>query len=602
MSVYVLFAIVLFFIGTLIKSYRAIFILYPYINKPVKPYFRSAFIGFLIDFIFPFRISDFVRTFYFSRLTKTSFRMSLSLAFIERVFDLILAFFILLFFNIKSISILSLFIFSMSIFLFCNSKILKKIYYLTVSIFNDSIKSFLLGFYWALYRLKIELIDNRKKLLIFSSLSVFMWIFNIFSVIILKLAIKDISLSELILHQFTDLTSAGIIKSLYTFKGIDLANYIIYLTAPNIIIFMISFLPFKEKDKKHYLKIIPFASNDISIPFFKYYFNNKYSKNDEAYYNMTNDCAIIKDLSAASEAKTYLMQDKDNKLFIRKIALADASIKLKSQFEWLNKNQNLPLPKILNSIDKDNLFSYDMEYFANGETFFTAIHYIEANNSFEIIKEIIDRLNTNYLNCEKLDNNKIINSIYKEHILNNINFICSNPKYKDIAKYEYITVNNKKLPNILNMLEKLKYFHFSLKHDISYIHGDLTIENILVDSNKNYVIIDPAPRYNNVFAEYSKLFQSLHGKYEYVKGLDNFLVEKNNIEYPDYSTLKYNEIFNLLKNYIKDKFGTLELKIIYFYEAICYIRAMGYMIKLNKKNSILMLALAGLALEEWSKL
>ena len=29
---------------------------------------------------------------------------------------------------------------------------------------------------------------------------------------------------------------------------------------------------------------------------------------------------------------------------------------------------------------------------------------------------------------------------------------------------------------------------------------------------------------------------------------------------------------------------------------------MGYMIKLNKKNSILMLALAGLALEEWRKL
>ena len=132
---------------------------------------------------------------------------------------------------------------------------------------------------------------------------------------------------------------------------------------------MISFMPFKEKDKKYYLKIIPFASNDISIPFFKYYFNNKYSKNDEAYYNMTNDCAIIKDLSAASEAKTYLMQDKDNKLFIRKIALAEASIKLKLQFEWLNKNQNLPLPKIFNSVDKDNLFSYDMEYFANGETF-----------------------------------------------------------------------------------------------------------------------------------------------------------------------------------------------------------------------------------------
>lgn len=601
MSVYVLFAIILFFIGTLIKSYRAIYILYPYINKPIKPYFRSAFIGFLIDFIFPFRISDLVRTFYFSRLTKTSFRMSLSLAFIERVFDLILVFFILLFFNIKSISILLLFIFSMSIFLFCNSKILKKIYYLIVSIFNDSIKSFLLGFYWALYRLKIELIDNRKKLLIFSLLSVFMWIFNIFSVIVLKSAIKDINLSELILHQFTDLTSAGIIKSLYTFKGIDLANYIIYLTIPNIIIFMISFMPFKEKDKKYYLKIIPFASNDISIPFFKYYFNNKYSKNDEAYYNMTNDCAIIKDLSAASEAKTYLMQDKDNKLFIRKIALAEASIKLKLQFEWLNKNQNLPLPKIFNSVDKDNLFSYDMEYFANGETFFTAIHYFSVEKSLKTLNEILNSLNKSYITINN-DNKYYNNLFYEKYINNNINISLSNLQIKYLQKYDNFFVNDIEVPNILNLNEYLKLYNSNLNYDIKNIHGDLTIENILVDTNGNYIIIDPSPMYNNIFAEYSKLFQSLHGKYEYLKNSNSWSIEKNSIKYADYSTQKYSDIFNYIKQFIVDNYGNEGLKTTYFYEAVCHLRTLSYMVRLNKNNSVLMLALSGLALNEWSKL
>lgn len=601
MSVYVLFAIILFFIGTLIKSYRAIYILYPYINKPIKPYFRSAFIGFLIDFIFPFRISDLVRTFYFSRLTKTSFRMSLSLAFIERVFDLILAFFILLFFNIKSISILLLFIFSMSIFLFCNSKILKKIYYLIVSIFNDSIKSFLLGFYWALYRLKIELIDNRKKLLIFSLLSVFMWIFNIFSVIVLKSAIKDINLSELILHQFTDLTSAGIIKSLYTFKGIDLANYIIYLTIPNIIIFIISFIPFKEKDKKYYLKIIPFASNDISIPFFKYYFNNKYSKNDEAYYNMTNDCAIIKDLSAASEAKTYLMQDKDNKLFIRKIALAEASIKLKLQFEWLNKNQNLPLPKIFNSVDKDNLFSYDMEYFANGETFFTAIHYFSVEKSLKTLNQILNSLNKSYITINN-DNKYYNNLFYEKYINNNINISLSNLQIKYLQKYDNFFVNDIEVPNILNLNEYLKLYNSNLNYDIKNIHGDLTIENILVDTNGNYIIIDPSPMYNNIFAEYSKLFQSLHGKYEYLKNSNSWSIEKNSIKYADYSTQKYSDIFNYIKQFIVDNYGNEGLKATYFYEAVCHLRTLSYMVRLNKNNSVLMLALSGLALNEWSKL
>lgn len=344
--------------------------------------------------------------------------------------------------------------------------------------------------------------------------------------------------------------------------------------------------------------MIPYVSNDISLSFFKYYFNNKYSKNDDTYYNMTNNASIIKDLSAASEAKTYLMQGKDN-LFVRKIALSNAADKLKAQYEWLEKNNNLPLPKILNKVEEENLFSYDMEYFANGETFFTTIHYIDVIEAWDIIKNIIDKLNDCYSNASCIGNKKnIIDNIYNEHIFNNINYLLDS-KYKYLTKYKYLIVNNTKIPNIINMLNELKEFHYSLEHNIQYIHGDLTIENILVDNSKNYILIDPAPRYNNVFAEYAKLFQSLHGKYEYVKNINTYSINENIITYPDYSTLKYERIFNYLKDYIRDKFGDKGLKSIYFYESICYIRAIVYMIKLNKNNAFLMLALAGLALNEF---
>ncbi|WP_157151256.1 lysylphosphatidylglycerol synthase transmembrane domain-containing protein [Brachyspira sp. SAP_772] len=598
---YIILAIILFFIGNIIKAFRTLYILNPYLNKPIKPYLKSTFIGFLIDFFFPFRVSDIARTFVFSRLTKSSWRMSLSLAFIERVFDLIIVFFILLFFNIKSLSILILFITATLIFVFCNFIILKKTYYYLSSLFNDFIKSFLLGLYWSLYRFRIDIIDNKKKLFVFSLSSLLMWIFNILSVIIVSNAIFNVDLKDLILHQFTDLTSAGLIKSLSIFKENDFINYISYLLIPNILLIIIAYIPFKEKEKTSSLKMIPYVSNDISLSFFKYYFNNKYSKNDDTYYNMTNNATIIKDLSAASEAKTYLMQGKDN-LFVRKIALSNAADKLKAQYEWLEKNNNLPLPKILNKVEEENLFSYDMEYFANGETFFTTIHYIDVIEAWDIIKNIIDKLNDCYSNANYIGNKKnIIDNIYNEHILNNINYLLDS-KYKYLTKYKYLVVNNTKVPNIMNMLNELKEFHYSLEHNIQYIHGDLTIENILVDNSKNYILIDPAPRYNNVFAEYAKLFQSLHGKYEYVKNLNTYSINENIITYPDYSTLKYERIFNYLKDYIRDKFGDKGLKSIYFYESICYIRAIVYMIKLNKSNAFLMLALAGLALNEFDTL
>lgn len=600
MNIYIILAIILFFIGNIIRAFRTLYILNPYLNKPIKPYLKSTFIGFLIDFFFPFRVSDIARTLVFSKLTKSSWRMSLSLAFIERVFDLIIVFFILLFFNIKSLSILILFITATLIFIFCNFIVFKKLYYYSVSIFNDFIKSFLLGLYWSLYRFRIDIIGNKKKLFIFSLSSLLMWIFNILSVIVLSNAILNVDLKDLILHQFTDLTSAGLIKSLYLFNSDDIVVYLTYFILPTMMLLILAYIPFKEKEKKSSLKMIPYVSSDISLSFFKYYFNNKYLKNDETYYNITNNATIIKDLSAASEAKTYLMQGKDN-LFVRKIALSNAADKLKAQYEWLEKNNNLPLPKIFNKVEEEKLFSYDMEYFGNGETFFTTIHYFPFEKSCRILSEIITYLNGNYITVDN-KNKYYTNLFYERYIKNNINISISNNYIKSFTQYNEIIVNDKNVPNILKLEEELKNYNYNLDYDIKYIHGDLTIENILVDTNENYIIIDPSPMYNNIFSEYAKLFQSLHGKYEYVKKVNIYSVTDNNIKYPDYSTKKYEDIFNYIINYIQNNYGRDGLKAVYFYEAICHLRTLSYMVRLKKDNAVLMLALAGLALEEWRKL
>lgn len=177
-----------------------------------------------------------------------------------------------------------------------------------------------------------------------------------------------------------------------------------------------------------------------------------------------------------------------------------------------------------------------------------------------------------------------------------------NSSIKDLQKYDNFFVNDIEVPNILNWNEKLKLYNYNLNYDIKNIHGDLTIENILVDTKGNYIIIDPSPMYNNIFAEYSKLFQSLHGKYEYLKNSNSWSIEKNSIKYADFSTQKYSDIFNYIKQLIVDNYGNEGLKATYFYEAICHLRTLSYMVRLNKNNSILMLALSGLALNEWSKL
>lgn len=329
------------------------------------------------------------------------------------------------------------------------------------------------------------------------------------------------------------------------------------------------------------------------------------AKNNNIFYLyndkiISDNFSILEDLSGMSEANTFLIKNKNSK-FIRKIASNGASKKLKKQYQYIIENKYLKLPKILNKYEEDNIFYYDMEYFANGETFFTAIHYFSVEKSLKTLNEILNSLNKSYITINN-DNKYYNNLFYEKYINNNINISLSNLQIKYLQKYDNFFVNDIEVPNILNLNEYLKLYNSNLNYDIKNIHGDLTIENILVDTNGNYIIIDPSPMYNNIFAEYSKLFQSLHGKYEYLKNSNSWSIEKNSIKYADYSTQKYSDIFNYIKQFIVDNYGNEGLKATYFYEAVCHLRTLSYMVRLNKNNSVLMLALSGLALNEWSKL
>ena len=329
------------------------------------------------------------------------------------------------------------------------------------------------------------------------------------------------------------------------------------------------------------------------------------AKNNNIFYLyndkiISDNFSILEDLSGMSEANTFLIKNKNSK-FIRKIASNGASKKLKKQYQYIIENKYLKLPKILNKYEEDNIFYYDMEYLANGETFFTAIHYFSVEKSLKTLNEILNSLNKSYITINN-DNKYYNNLFYEKYINNNINISLSNLQIKYLQKYDNFFVNDIEVPNILNLNEYLKLYNSNLNYDIKNIHGDLTIENILVDTNGNYIIIDPSPMYNNIFAEYSKLFQSLHGKYEYLKNSNSLSIEKNSIKYADYSTQKYSDIFNYIKQFIVDNYGNEGLKATYFYEAVCHLRNLSYMVRLNKNNSILMLALSGLALNEWSKL
>ncbi len=591
-------AIILLLIGHSLRMLRTFLLLNRYIDKPIKPFWLSLGVGYLIDFFMPIRISDIFRTFTFSRLTKTVWGLSLAVVIFERLFDTFLIFLLFLFFSHFSIFSIILFVLILCFITLCPFTLVRKPYLFFASILNDRLKRSLLAIYWCVYRIRKELLKNKVLFISVFFSSVAMMAFYIISLHFLTDFIKGQSLFNFIQYQFSGIGSSGIWNINKILSGVNKYYYSIYLLIPVILAIIISFIPMKITFKKK-VKIIPFLYSDDALKFLTNFMQNGHTTSDEHYYNMTHSSRIVKDLSAASEAKTFLMKQGD-KLLIRKIALDNACKKLEEQFYWLVENKTLPLPKIYTNYKYDNIFAYDMEYFAGGENFFTMIHILPVEKSFDIIKNIIDTMKSSY---KKLDLNirEYTDLFFTQKVIDNKKIIITDNVLNSICKYKTLIVNNCEVPNAINdsAIEFMSKYNQSIEYPIFGIHGDLTIENILVNKNAEAMIIDPSPYKINIFCEYAKLFQSLHGKYEYVKNIDNFFIEDKKIEYPQYATVQYEDLFTSLKNYIIKHYGESGLKCTYFYEAICHIRTASYMIKLKRaRKAILMIALASNALKE----
>ncbi len=66
---------------------------------------------------------------------------------------------------------------------------------------------------------------------------------------------------------------------------------------------------------------------------------------------------------------------------------------------------------------------------------------------------------------------------------------------------------------------------------VAVIHGDLTLENIIILPQEEYYFIDPNVNinYNSIFLDYSKILQSLHGKYELIRTNGSTVSIKDNV-------------------------------------------------------------------------
>ena len=585
---------IVFTLGQFIRAVRWQYL----IPDPYRPTKRNLLwfitIGSVINLIIPLKFGDLIRIFMCRRFGKCPTPYSISSVLLERLSDAIA--FLFIFFLISEFEIESLpaflvysILFSLISFILPFSKGARKIFYQFSTLWNERIKLNLLESAWVNYiYFKLKLFVKPKYLL----LSTLMWFLYIYSYHLFSNYL-NLPLSPKVLERFISTN----IFTAFSNDQFKTSFYIFVLTSTSVLLLLVYFVFQKV------LSLIGINRNQIdafsssfsvesdfrntrtlNFDVRKYFLESFFKKDDilASYLKdaKISDFNITRLFQGASGAITALIES-SKEAYVIKIADKNNSQRLREQYEYLS------------SKEKDNFIinaknwhkglgysSYLMNYDSKYCDCFQWVHENQPEKVIKLINKVIEYIEKLHIKkkFDEENQNYLLEKYHEEKVLRNIEFALKSAS--SLINLNKFSLNgfdySIKDLYFLKDINKIKRI-ISLR-DQHQIHGDLTLDNILVRNEKDFKLIDPNPHkgFSNELIDWAKIMQSTHSGYEFIFAPNYLSIENSNILCIAPTSNTYKIIHNHLERYIFNKFGNEGLNQVYLHEIIHFLRLLPY--------------------------
>ncbi len=306
-----------------------------------------------------------------------------------------------------------------------------------------------------------------------------------------------------------------------------------------------------------------------------------------------------------SDATTALFQ-LNNQFIVRKYSAGDGAVKLHSQCQWIKLYQTqLPLVSVINAYQHEpHVFYYDMCYWPDARDFFDVIQVTPQEASWRLLESVLKTMILFHQeNINGVATSTLINRYVDTKILANFS------KIKALAtllfKEKNLMINGKKID-----LKKINHWisdknfdkRFSYRNT-SVIHGDLTIDNILIkkDFSRGWFLIDP--NVENIFEspliDFAKILQSLHLGYESLRRNATCSMENGNISFNINRSAQYEFLFYQYSVWLEKKFGGDYVREVMLHEIVHYLRLTPYKFRKSFETGIVFSACTLLLMQEY---
>lgn len=330
---------------------------------------------------------------------------------------------------------------------------------------------------------------------------------------------------------------------------------------------------------------------------------------------VTGELSLVKFFKGGSDAITVLAL-KDNKLFVKKIVPAVHTERLRVQYKWLKKHASKKqIVDVLAEHKATDYYAIDLSYNPDHISLFEYIHTRSLKQSKKALDDVWRYVSRNIYDLDKESSYPRERDVYiEERLMKKVaGAINVNQDLSEVVHHKKIKINDQVYDNFYEIVEKIKsnpdaWRDLSIYRKSKVIHGDLTVDNILMDTKTDRpFIIDPSDdnQVRGPIIDFARHTQSLAAGYEFLNNDDGPVSASKDgkyisINYHDSRSAKYMQLNDYLDTTLAHKYLTeTERKTVVFHTGLLYGRMLAHRVVINPRNTLKYYAVCVVLLNEF---
>jgi hypothetical protein len=309
--------------------------------------------------------------------------------------------------------------------------------------------------------------------------------------------------------------------------------------------------------------------------------------------------SLVRFFKGGSNAVTLLATNGSGELFVKKMVPAEYAHRLKNQHDWLaERADHDQLVTVLREEHAEDHYSIDLEYRPSSVPLFEYVHENPLAEGRDKLAEVWDYMYSRVYRVGDLEQRPDLRDDYvtERFVLRVRAAAESHPALAEAIKADRIVINGTELDNFDRILARIQgnqaaWADLATFRSSSHIHGDLTVDNILVDLPTDRVlVIDPSDdnQIRGPVIDFARHMQSLLYGYEFLNDDDDPVVLGASdagvpeITYRDARSARYAELADFISTEVMPRrLSPGEQRAVLFHVGLFYGRMLTHRVAIN---------------------